>query len=282
MRSNGLDIPFADEYIQVGDIDEKTDWLQALKDADMVIHLAARVHIMNDKAANPLQAFRQTNVQGTEHLARMAAKSGVKRFIFVSSVKVNGEGADKPYTEKDLPQPEDDYGVSKQEAEEVLSVVAAETALKIVILRPSLVYGPGVKANFKNLIKIVGLGVPLPLKGIRNQRSFLYVGNLVDAITICITHPLAVGETFLLSDGEDFSTPDLMKLIASAMNKRVILFSLPAAILKTLLTIVGQGDAMGKLEGSLCVDSSKIRDLLGWKPPFTIKEGISRTLNINL
>jgi nucleoside-diphosphate-sugar epimerase len=251
------------QYIQVGDINESTEWQEALAGVDTVIHLAARVHVLKDKAVDPLDAFRRVNVLGTERLARMAAKAGVKRFIFISSVKAEGQDA---------------YGVSKREAEDSLARVAAETGLKTVILRPSLVYGQGVKANFKNLIKIVGLGVPLPFKGIRNQRSFIYIGNLVDAIAICITHPQAVGETFSVSDGQDISTPDLMKMIASAMNKKLVLFSLPPAVLKGLAVLVGQGEAMEKLTGSLCVDCSKIRDLLGWKPPFTLQEGIKETV----
>ena len=278
VRNNVRDASGADEYIQVGDINESTDWQRALTGVDTVIHLAARVHVMKDKAVDPLDAFRQVNVLGTERLARMAAKVGVKRFIFLSSIKVNGEGSDQPYTEKDTLKPEDAYGISKREAEDSLASVAAETGLKTVILRLPLVYGVGVKANFKNLIRIAGAGLPLPFKGIRNQRSFIYIGNLVDAISTCITHPLATGETFLVSDGEDISTPDLIKMLASAMNKKVILFPLPLGILKALCILAGRGEAMEKLTGSLRVDSSKIRNLLGWKPSFSMEEGITETV----
>jgi len=278
MRHQIRDVPGVDEYIQVGDINESTDWQQALTGVDTVIHLAARVHVMGDKEIDPLNAFRQVNVLGTERLARMAAKAGVKRFIFISSVKVNGEVSQQPFTEKDILKPEDAYAISKREAEDSLASIANTTGLKTVILRPCLVYGMGVEANFKNLIKIVGLGIPLPFKGIRNRRSFIYMGNLVDAITLCITHPRAIGETFLISDGEDVPTPDLIKMIAAAMNRQVILFPLHPAILKSLATFLGHREAMEKLTGSLCIDSSKIRDLLGWKPLFTLQEGIKEAV----
>ena len=301
VRNDARDVSGVDEYIQVGDINESADWQEALNGVDTVIHLAGRAHVMdsrfrgndrrrfgndngkdrNDKEGGPLAAFRKVNVLGTGRLARMAAQAGVKRFIFISSIKVNGEGSNQLYTEKDTPKPEDAYGISKREAEDLLASVAAETGLKTVILRLPLVYGTRVKANFKNLIRIAGVGLPLPFKGIHNQRSFIYIGNLVDAINICITHPLAVGETFLVSDGEDVSTPDLIKMIASAMKRRVILFPLPSFVLKALCILAGQGKAMEKLIGSLRVDSSKIRNLLGWKPPFTLEEGIKETVKSN-
>ena len=278
VRNNVRNVLRVDEYIRVGDINESTDWQQALAGVDTVIHLAARVHIINDPAANPVEVFRKVNVLGTERLARMAAKTGVKRFIFISSVKVNGEGALRPYTEKDIPAPQDAYGISKREAEDLLACIAAETGLQTVILRLPLVYGPGVKANFKSLIKIVSIGLPLPFKGINNRRSFLYIGNLMDAIITCISHPLAAGETFLVSDGQDVSTPDLIKMIACALKKKAVLFSLHPGILKALCKIVGKDKELEKLTGTLLVDSSKIRNLLGWKPPFTLEEGIKETV----
>ncbi|MBU1366771.1 MAG: NAD-dependent epimerase/dehydratase family protein, partial [Candidatus Omnitrophica bacterium] len=181
---------------------------------------------------------------------------------------------------KDIPAPQDAYGISKREAEDSLACIAAETGLQTVILRLPLVYGAGVKANFKNLIKIAGAGLPLPFKGINNRRSFLYIGNLVDAIFTCIAHPQAAGETFLVSDGQDVSTPDLIKMIASAMNKKAVLFSLPHGILKALCKIAGKGEEVEKLTGSLLVDSSKIRNLLGWNPPFTMEEGVKETVRV--
>ena len=278
IRGNVRDVSGVDEYIQVGDINESTNWQQTLAGVDTVIHLAAHVHVMGDKAVESLEAFRKVNVLGTERLARMAAEGGVKRLIFTSSVKVNGEGALQPYTENDRFALQDAYGVSKKEAEDSLVNIAAETGLQVVILRLPLVYGPGVKANFKNLIKIVDSGLPLPFKNINNRRSFIYLGNLVDAIFVCIQHPNAAGETFLVSDGQDVSTSDLIKIIASAMNKKPVLFSLHPSILKTLSKIAGKAEELEKLTGSLLVDSSKIRNLLGWKPPFTLEEGIEETV----
>ena len=278
VRNNVRDVSGVDEYIQAGDINESTDWQQALTGVDTVIHLAACVNITDDAEANPVDVFRKVNVLGTERLARMAARAGVKRFIFISSVRVNGEGALRPYTEKDVPDPQDAYCISKREAEDSLACIAGEIGLKTVILRLPLVYGPGVKANFKSLIKIVNSGLPLPLKEINNRRSFLYLGNLTDAIITCISHPLAVGETFLVSDGQDASTPDLIKMIASAMKKRVVLFSLYPGILMALCKIIGRSEELGKLTRTLTVDISKIRNLLDWRPPFTMEEGIRETV----
>ncbi len=278
VRRKQTGLPLNYSVIEIGDIGPHTDWQQALTGVDVVIHLAARGHIFKDPSKNPLEDFRKVNVQGTEHLARMAAKAGVKKFIFISSVKVNGEGTIRPYKETDIPTPEDAYGVSKAEAENALKAVALQTGLPTVILRLPLVYGPGVKANFKNLIKLASLGLPLPFKNICNQRSFLYLGNLIDAITLCITHPKAIGETFLVSDAEDISTPDLMRLIASAMNKKIILFFFPTNVLNTLGILTGQKQTIKKLTDTLCVDSSKIQNLLGWKPPFTLQQGIAETV----
>jgi nucleoside-diphosphate-sugar epimerase len=278
VRNNVCDVPGVDEYIQAGDINESTDWCRALAGVDTVVHLAARVHIMNDPAVDPVEEFRRVNVFGTERLARMAVEAGVKRFIFISSVKVNGEGALRPYTEKDVPAPQDAYGISKREAEDSLARIAVETGLQVVILRLPLVYGPGVKANFRNLIKIAGSGLPLPFKGINNRRSFLYLGNLTDAVSLCITHPSAVGETFMVSDGQDVSTPALIKMIVCAMGKKAILFSFPPELLKLLFKVMHKGGDLEKLAGSLLIDSSKIRNSLGWKPPFTLEEGIRETV----
>ncbi|MFA5255946.1 MAG: glycosyltransferase [Candidatus Omnitrophota bacterium] len=278
LRNKARDISGVDEYAQIGDIDELTDWRQALSGVDTVVHLAACVNITDDTKIDPIDLFRKVNALGTGHLARMAAKAGVKRFIFISSVRVIGEEAPKPYTEKDLPDPQDDYGISKLEAEDLLVRISGETGLDTVILRLPLVYGPVVKANFKNLVRIVGSGFPLPLKGINNRRSFLYLGNLIDAIGACITHPLAINETFLVSDGRDVSTPELIKMIASAMKKRVILFRLSPGILSALCKIAGRDKELEKLTRTLTVDISKIKNLLGWEPPFTMEEGIRETV----
>ncbi len=276
LRDNKL--PIDCEIVEIGDIDSNTDWQKALAGVDTVIHLAGRTRVANDKVDYSLTDFRKVNLLGTERLARMAAEAGVKRFIFISSAKVNGQGSNLPYTEKDAPQPQDAYSISTREAEDALVCLATQTGLETVILRLPLVYGLGVEANFKNLIKSVGAGLPLPFKGIHNQRSFIYLGNLVDAIIICATHPLAVGETFMLSDGQDISTPDLIKMIACAMNKKLVLFSLHPCVLKSLCRIAGRSEELEKLTGTLLVDSSKIRNLLGWKPPFTLEEGIKETV----
>jgi len=278
MRDNSICPVGIDERCQVGDVNGATDWRQALNGVDAVVHLAGRAHVLKDSAANPIESFRKVNVLGTEHLAKSCAEAGVRRFIFISSVKVNGEGREKPYSETDIPAPEDSYGISKLEAEKALIDIIRETGLEVVILRPPLVYGPGVKANFKNLIKLTSFGLPLPFKGINNQRSFIYLGNLIDAIVTCVQHPKAAGETFLVSDGQDVSTPDLIRMIARSMGKRAVLFSLHPSILKALCKIAGKNGELEKLIDSLLVDSSKIRNLLGWNPPFTLEEGVRETV----
>lgn len=289
VRQKNNKLPINCEIAEIGDIGPETDWQKALAEVDIVIHLAGRAHILGRKGDDSLAAFRKVNVLGTERLARTAAKSGVKRFIFISSVKVNpvrcllsnwvnGDGAAQPYTEKDTPAPKDAYAISKMEAEDVLTRIAYETGLEIVILRLPLVYGPRAKANFKNLIKLTASGLPLPFKSVANRRSFLYIGNLTDAIITCAAHPLAKGGTFMVSDGEDVSTPELIKTIATAMNRKPRLFYLPSAILKVICKIAGMDEELEKLTGTLFVDSSKIRNLLGWRPPFTMGEGIKETV----
>ena len=266
------------EQIVVGDLTPNTDWQQALVGVDAVVHLAARVHVMNDTASDPLSAFRQVNVAGTERLARIAATKGVKRFVYISSVKVNGESCEKPFTEQSIPAPEDPYGVSKWETEQILHRVAEETGLEVVILRPPLVYGPGVKANFLSLFKIVDRGIPLPLAGINNQRSLIYLENLVDAIIKCIEHPNAANQTFLLSDGQDVSTPELIRMIASAMGKKPRLAPCPPVVLKFLGKLTGKSLEVKRLIGSLQIDNSKIKKVLNWQRPFTMEEGIAETV----
>ena len=269
------DLPSGVERIHLDSIEDYNYYERDLAGVDVVVHLAGYAHFT--KGGGSVESLRKINVLGTDLLARMAAKAGVKRFIFISSVKVNGEGASRAYTENDLPAPQDAYGASKKEAEDLLASIAAGTGLQVVILRVPLVYGPGVKANFKNLIKIVDSGIPLPFKNINNRRSFIYLENLVDAIILTITHPLAAGETFMVSDGRDISTTDLIKMIASAINKQPVLFSLNPVILRTLCKISGKTEEMEKVTGDLFVDNSKIRELLGWKPPFSMEQGIKET-----
>ena len=264
------------EQIVVGDLTPNTDWQQALVGVDAVVHLAARVHVMNDTASDPLSAFRQVNVAGTERLARMAATNGAKRFVYISSVKVNGEGALTPYSE-DASAPEDPYGISKWEAEQGLHKVAEDTGLEVVILRPPLVYGPGVKANLLSLFNIVDRGIPLPLASVSNHRSLIYVGNLVDAIVTCINHPKASNQTYLVSDGEDVSTPELIRRVAAALGRPARLFHFPPSLMGFAGKLLGKSEAVERLVSSLTIDSSKIRRELGWRPPYTMEEGLRET-----
>ncbi len=271
-------LPAGVDGIQIEDI-ENCDYVRReLEGVDTLIHLAGRAHVMNDTASDPFGVFRKINVVGTERLARAAARAGVRKFIFVSSIKVNGESSQIPYTEKDVPAPQDPYGVSKYEAEQALQDIAAKTGIKTVILRPPLVYGPGVRANFETLIKLVARTLPLPLKNIYNRRSFIYLGNLTDAIFTSVVNPKADGEIFMVSDCRDISTPDLVRLIASAMGRKAALFSLPPALLRTLARVVGKGEELERLTGSLFVDTGKIMGVLNWKPPFTLEEGIKETV----
>lgn len=262
----------------IPDFAAKDAWQDALSGCDVVIHLAARVHVMQDNAINPLEAFLAVNLHGTVNLAKAAAKAGVKRFIFVSSIKVNGEfTGQQPFTESDLPNPQDPYAVSKYEAEKALRQIEKQTGMQVVILRPPLIYGVGVKANFAALIKLVDKKLPLPLANINNKRSFIYVNNFVDAIITCATHPNAAGQTYLVSDGEDVSMLQLIKKIAVALNKPSYLFAFPLSIMRFFAKFVGKSTSVDRLTESLVIDSSKIRRDLGWKPPFTMTEGLKAT-----
>jgi nucleoside-diphosphate-sugar epimerase len=278
IRQRSVPLTGADQSVEIGEICESTDWRAAVEEVDVVVHLAARVHIMRETGTQALGLFRKVNVCGTEGLAREALRAGVKRLVFVSSVKVNGEGRCAPYSEKDTPKPEGGYAISKQEAEVVLKQVAKDTNLEIVILRSPLVYGQRSSGNFLRLIKLIKKGIPLPLANLNNLRSFIFIGNLVDAITTCVNHRLAAGETFLVSDGMNISTTQLLRAMASASRKRVILFPVPLVLLKVCLTAIGMGKEFDRLTGSLCVDTSKIKNMLAWKPPFTVYEGLAEAL----
>jgi len=264
--------------VLVGELGPATDWDGALAGCEAVVHLAARVHVMRDEASDPLAEFRRVNSEGTLKLAREAVKAEVKRFVFISTVKVNGEGRDEPYRETDVPAPEDAYAVSKWEAEQGLHRIAQETGLEVVILRPPLVYGPGVKANFLRLRHIVQRGWPLPLGAIRNRRSLLYLGNFVDAIRLCVEHPAAAGQTFLLDDGEAVSTPDLVRALATAMGRPARLLAVPVGMLEFVGALLGKRAAVARLAGSLYVDSAAIRSRLGWTPPFSMEAGLAATV----
>ncbi|MEW8027581.1 MAG: NAD-dependent epimerase/dehydratase family protein [Candidatus Thiodiazotropha sp.] len=255
------------EQVAVGEIDGATDWSGALDGMDTVIHLAARVHVMQEFESDPLAAFRRVNVAGSAALARQAAEAGVKRMIYLSSVKVNGERTHGiPYRADDQPSPEDAYGISKWEAEQALTGIAEQTQLELVIVRPVLVYGAGVKGNFQRLMALLRRDAPLPLGGISNHRSFLSVQNLLDFLHCCIDHPHAAGEVFLAADGEDLSTPELIRKLAHAMNRRARLFPVPLALLRLGGWLTGRTSMIARLTEDLQVDLSKNRERLGWTP----------------
>jgi len=266
------------ETIPIGEIDGSTNWTEALRDVEFVVHLAARAHVLRETAVDSLAAYRRINVEGTKRLAEQAATAGVRRLVFLSSVKVNGERTSgRPYRGDDTPRPEDAYGVSKWEAEQALRAVERERRLEIAILRPPLVYGQGVKGNFLRLMKLVARGWPLPLTSVYNQRSIIYVGNLVDAIVACIREPSAAGQTYLVSDGTDVSTPELVSCIARALGVSPRLFPFPPSLLTLAATLVGKREEARRLLGSLQVDSSRIRRELGWRPRYTMEEGLAET-----
>ena len=265
--------------VGVGDVDGTTDWSKALRDVNTVIHLAARVHVMTDANCDSLTAFRQVNVAGTLNLARQATQAGVKRFIFISSVKVNGQYTEigRPFTEENVANPQDAYGQSKFEAEQGLLLLAKQAAMEIVIIRPPLVYGNGVKANFASMLRVVRLGIPLPLGAIHNKRSFVYVGNLVSLILRCLDHPSAVNQVFLVSDGLDLPTTELLNECAIALGVKSRLWNLPQRLIENLASMVGKGDVAQRLCENLQVDISKAKALLGWTPPFSVADGLKAT-----
>ena len=263
---------------KVGELSAHTDWSGALAGVQAVVHTAARVHVMLEAAANPLAEFRRVNVQGTLNLARQAVAAGVRRFVFVSSIKVNGEATQlwRPFTADDAPAPLDAYGVSKMEAEQGLRGLAAQTGMEVVIIRPPLVYGPGVKANFAAMMRWLRRGVPLPLGAIHNQRSLVALDNLVDLIVTCLTHPAAANQTFLVSDGEDVSTTELLRLMGQALRRPARLLPVPAGWLKLAAAMVGKRDVAQRLCGSLQVDMEKTQCLLDWTPPLTLDDGLKK------
>lgn len=245
----------------------------------IVVHAAARVHVMQETADDALAEFRRINVDGTLQLARSAAQAGVKRFVFISSIKVNGESTPpgRPFTAEDIPEPQDPYGISKLEAEHALRLLGSETGMEIVIIRPPLVYGPGVKANFLSLLNWLDRGMVLPLGGIRNQRSMVALGNLVSLIETCLGHPAAAGQTFLVSDGSDFSTPGLLRRLASALGKKARLLPVPSLLLLVCAAAVGKRAVAQRVCESLQVDISKNREMLGWVPPIDVDIAMRRT-----
>jgi nucleoside-diphosphate-sugar epimerase len=275
-RSN--DIVNGCKTLTVGNINGETEWSTALIGVDVVVHLAARVHIMHDDAVDPLAAFREVNVEGTLNLARQAANAGVKRFIFLSSIGVNGAQSKKPFTELDIPHPHSPYAFSKLEAELGLEKVALETGMKFVIIRSPLVYGSAAPGNFSRLIRIVRRQAYLPLATINNKRSFVYVGNLVSLILKCIEHPAAKNQIFLVSDGQDISTTELLKMCANAMGVKSRLLPMPQKLLIVGASLLGKRDVALQLCGDLQVDFTKACELLDWIPPYSVAEGLRATV----
>lgn len=272
-----VEIP-ATHILEVQGLDANTDWSTALTNQQVVIHAAARAHIMKDEVADPLAEYRRVNVEGTLNLARQAAAAGVARFIFISTIKVNGEQTllNQPFTVENTAAPEDPYGISKWEAEQGLLRLAAESEMELVIIRSPLVYGSGVKGNFANMIKVVERGLPLPFGAVRNRRSLVAVDNLVDLIITCIEHPAAANQLFLAGDGHDLSTTELLQGVAKAMGKPSRLIPVPPSWLIVAAKFFGKEAMAQRLLGSLQVDISKARDLLGWEPPISVEEGLRR------
>lgn len=264
---------------------DDTDWKEALSDIDVVIHCAARVHVMHDDEADPLTAFRSVNVEGTLNLARQAAMAGVRRFVFLSSIKVNGEGtrSEYKYSADDLPAPVEPYAISKAEAESELRMLAMETGMEVVIIRPPLVYGPRVKGNFHSLVHCMARSLPLPLGAVTtNRRSLVALDNLIDLILLCVDHPSAANQTFLVSDGDDLSTTELLKRVGKAMNRPVRLVPIPPGMLTLGATLLGKKEVAQRLLGSLQVDIRKTRELLNWTPPVSVDEGLRKMVEWNL
>jgi UDP-N-acetyl-alpha-D-quinovosamine dehydrogenase len=272
-------LPTGIKSVIVSQINEGSDWADALDGVDVVIHLAARVHVMKDTAVDPLAAFLKVNLHGTSNLAQQAALAGVKRFVYVSSVKVNGEEThgQHSYTEQDIPAPQDAYGISKWEAEQVLQRIAQDSGLEVVVVRPPLVYGPGVKGNFISLLAAVNKGIPMPLAGAHNARSLVYVGNLVSALIACSMHSSAAGQTYLVRDGEDISTALLVEKMATALGRKSRSFYFPPSLLRIAAAVLGRSAQIDKLFGSLRVNDAKLRSELDWVPPYTLEQGLRAT-----
>jgi nucleoside-diphosphate-sugar epimerase len=264
------------DVVAVGHIGAQTDWSVALVGMDCVIHCAARAHVMHETEADALAAYRAVNVAGTQRLAEQAAALGVRRLVFLSSIKVNGEqtAPRAPFLFSDAPAPEDPYGVSKWETEQALWAVSAQTGLEVVVVRPPLVYGPVVKGNLLRLLHWVARGVPLPLGAVHNQRSLVGLSNLVDLLLRCAEHSAAAGQTFLASDDQDLSTPQLIRLMAEGMNRPARLLTVPMALLQAGGSLLGKRGEIDRLVGSLQVDSGYTQAQLGWAPPVSVADGV--------
>jgi len=266
------------DVVVAGNVCGTTDWSQCLQGVRVVVHLANRAHVMRESAVDPVAAFREVNVEGTRRLAEQAASAGVRRMVYISSVKVLGERTQSQmFSEKSIPAPEDPYGQSKWDAEQVLQNVAAKTGLEVVVLRPPLVYGPGVGANFQSLMRWVARGIPLPVAAINNRRSLIYVGNLASAIEAALVHSAAAGKTYLVSDGESVSTAKLVTMLASALAVPDRSWPLSTALLRLMGMVVGKSREVARLVDSLAVDDTAIRRDLQWLPPYSMAEGLRET-----
>jgi nucleoside-diphosphate-sugar epimerase len=268
--------PTTDTSWALGDLGPETDWGQSLQGVDCVIHCAARVHMVSDTDPDPLRTYRRVNVEGSRSLAVAAAAAGVRRLVFLSSLKVHGEQTTpgRPFTSDMRPAPQDHYGQSKWEAELALREVAAKTGLELVVVRPPLIYGPGVKANFLRLMQTVARGTPLPLGAVDNRRSFLALDNLIDLLEVCSVHPGAAGHAFLASDDHDLSTPDLIRCIARAMGRTARLWPVPVAWLRLTGRILGRSPQIDRLIGSLQVNIGHTKEVLGWSPRLSVEQGL--------
>jgi nucleoside-diphosphate-sugar epimerase len=264
---------------EIANIDINSNWSETLSGINCIIHCAARVHVMKESEVDALSVYRQINVEGTRNLAKQAFSAGVKRLIFLSSIKVNGENTNRSYFKHtDTPLPKDAYGISKWEAEQVLQEISKQTGLEVVIVRVPLIYGKEVKGNFLHLLNIVAKGIPLPFSKVKNLRSFLGLDNLINFLIHCIHHPKASGQTFLLSDGEDISTCDLIKKLAKSMQKPLRLFPVPISFLRFFGKMLGKSLEMDRAIDSLQIDSSFTFKFLGWKPTTTTNEGLHKTV----
>lgn len=265
-----------DRPIRIAQRSDASAWEKVVAGADTVVHLAARVHVMRDREANPLKEFRAVNVDQTINLATAAAAAGTKRFVFISTVKVNGESTltGKAFTEKDVPDPKDPYSISKNEAEIALRHLSSISGMEVVIIRPPLVYGAGVKGNFATLLKAVKNGWPLPLGAIHNKRSLVALVNLVDFVETCMSHPSAANQTFLVSDGNDMSTTELIRSITIALGQPERLWAIPPSILRMVGRLTGKQDAVERLCGNLQIDITKARTVLGWFPPVSTDKAL--------
>lgn len=279
VRQLGIDWRHTATPFEIGDLSKNLNWKPALAGCDVVIHLAARVHVMHEGKKDPWSSYRAANVDATMQLAAQAKEEGVRRFVYVSSIKVNGERTfGQPFSADDMPAPEDAYGRSKLEAERALAAWSQSTGVELVIVRPPLVYGPGVKANFARLIHAVKAGLPLPLGAIHNARSMVGLDNLVDFLVLCAKHPAAANSTWLISDNQDVSTSELIRLIAGAMHRPARLLPVPASLLAACASALGRRPAAGRLLDSLQVNISPALNRLGWQPPFSLETGIERAV----